>query len=263
MTNHDMIRFLDLVATDGQAINGLSYAAGEYQERLLAAGLTNDVPMIEVGARASQLDGLLAAARVNADLVGGSQRYENELAAYEEHMRYANYGKTTATTLAGMGIDASPLKPGAPIINAGLGILADEVVNGLIPAPERDLGFDPGDIQDQGRDDSYAAYDYLNALVQNDQLPEGFEVPDEFVQYAPPYSGASFETRVYEDGHPVLKPISELDGSQRRELINLIGSEDSGIGGREFEVYWNHYDASASYGDAVATDAEAHRAGLR
>src|SRR5690606_41933574 len=86
LSDNDKIRFLDLIATDESAINGLSFAAGEYQERILVAGLSGEMSMHEIGQRSSTLDGLLAAARVNADLVGGSQRYESAQAAYEEHI---------------------------------------------------------------------------------------------------------------------------------------------------------------------------------
>lgn len=263
LSDHDKIRFLDLIATDDQAINGLSFASGEYQQRLLTAGLDGETSMIEVGQRSSRLDGLLAAARVNADVVGGSQRYDSELAAYEEHMRYAGYGKTAGTTLVGLGVDASPLKPASPFINAGLGHLTDEIINGAIPAPERDPGFNPGDILDLGRDDTYAAHEYLNAMIANDQVPEGVEVPDELFQQAPPYPGAPFETTVYENGKPVLKPVNELDGGVRQELFNLVGDEDNGIGGDGFAHYRNDYEASNDYQRAVARDAEAHRQGLR
>jgi hypothetical protein len=266
LSDHDKVRFLDLVATDDQAINGLSYAAGQYEQRLLGAGLEGEAPMTEVGQRSSRLDGLLAAARVNADLAGRSQEFADAQAAYEEHMRYAGYGKTAFTTIAGVGVDASPLKPASPFINAGLGVLADEVISGAVPAPGVDPGFDPGDILDQGRDETYAAYDYLTALNANGLIPAN-QIPDEYFQTAPPYSGASFETTVYHDGRPVLKPIGELHGGERQALVTWMYNEDGGgVGGDEFKAYLDNYDASDSFDGAAAQSlerAQAHRQGLR
>jgi hypothetical protein len=266
LSDHDKIRFLDLIATDEQAINGLSYASGQYQQRLLELGLTDDVPMTEVAQRSSRLDGLLAAARVNAAMVGESQEYADAQAAYEEHMRYAGYGKSIVTSTAGAAVGASPLKPFSSFINGGLSSMADAVISGTIQAPTADQGFDPGDILDQGRDDTYAAYDYLHALNSTGQLPDDFEIPDQFIRYGPPYPGAPFETPMYENGRPMLKPINELHGSERQELINLIGNEDTGIGGEDFAVYRSHYNAADSFDSAAVQGldrAEAHRQGLR
>lgn len=93
LSDHDKVRFLDLIATDDAAINGLSRAAGVYEQRMLTAALREELAMTEVGQRSSRLDGLLAAARWNADMVGESQRYADQAAAYEEHMRYLSSGR--------------------------------------------------------------------------------------------------------------------------------------------------------------------------
>lgn len=260
LSDHDKIRFLDLIATDESAINGLSFAAGEYQERILVAGLSGEMSMHEIGQRSSTLDGLLAAARVNADLVGGSQRYESAQAAYEEHMRYASYAKTAGTTLAGLGIDASPFKPAGPWLKAGLGHLADEIIKGAIEAPSRDIGFETN-ILDQGYDNTYASYAYLDAMIEAGQVTTA-DVPRELLRTYYVYY-PHVEMPVLVDGKPVLKPVSELDGGERQLLINLVGSELNGIGGSQFQAFRQDYDASVDFLRAYARDAEAHRLGLR
>jgi hypothetical protein len=178
-------------------------------------------------------------------------------------MRYASYGKTAATTITSGAIGASPLKPIGPYLNAGLGHLADEIINGAIPAPERDDGYNPGDILDLGRDETYAAHEYLTAMILNDQFNDYGDLPDGVLETAPPYSGAPFETTVYENGRPVLVPVAELDGGVRRELFLFVGHEHDGIGGDGFDRYRNDYNASGDYQQAVARNAEAHRQGLR
>lgn len=262
LSDHDKIRFLDLVATDDRAVNGLSYAAGQYEQRLLTAGLDNAVPMTEVGQRSERLDGLLAAARVNATTVGSSQELADANAAYAEHMRYAELGKSAVTTILGEGMNATPLKPVAPYFSAGLGAAADQIIDGLLPEPTPDHGFHPGDINDQGRDDTYAAYDYLTALNAAGRVPAD-QIPDFMIETAPVYPGGP-SGPVYHDGHPVLRPVHELTGGERQALVNLLGNEDTGIGGPEFEAYRDNYNAYTSYSQAAAEsldEAEAHRQG--
>jgi hypothetical protein len=263
ISDHDKIRFLDLIATDTRAIDGLSYAAGQYEHRLLIAGLNGDTEMTEVGQRSERLDGLLAAARVNATTVGNSQDFEDAQAAYERHMYYAGLGKTALNLAVGEGLGATPLKPGVPYINAGLGVLADQVIAESIPAPTQDVGSYPGRINDQGHDDAAAAYEYVSALNASDDIPAG-QIPDYLLQQAPPYPGAPFESTVYENGRPVLRPLHELTDQQAQDLATFVGGESRGIGGSEYEAFKDNYNPYQNYDQAAAEtpdEAQAHREG--
>ncbi|QSB15597.1 hypothetical protein JQS43_04395 [Natronosporangium hydrolyticum] len=258
LSDHDKIRFLDLVATDEQAINALSFAAGEYQQRLLEAGLAGETSMLEVGQRHSHLDALLAASRIHAGLVQGSHQHELAMAAYEEHMRWASYGKSAVTTTSGAVIGATPLKPVGPFLNAGLGHMVDDILAGYIAPPTRDNSFDHGGILDLGRDNTYAAHEYLTAMIATDSFPEDREIPTELLLTEPPD-----ETPVYVDGRPVLKPVADLDGDERNDLFLLVGNETDGVGGDAFRFYRNEYQASSDFQRVFGRDPENHRQGLR
>lgn len=133
----------------------------------------------------------------------------------------------------------------------------DQVISELVPPPERDPGLEAGDLLDQGRDDTYAAYDYLSAMYA-----EGLITPAEVRDWL----GEEYRhVELFEpapDGE-VLRPIHELRGGERQAVSTLMDSELDGVGGARYAAYRDHYDARGSFQAASARDAEAHRTGQR
>jgi hypothetical protein len=268
----DKSRFLDLVATNDDAINRVSVAAGAFKEATLQQALaqawaTGDWGAVQdVAAEAGNLDGLLAAARVNAYTVTSTQDFQDANAAWAEHMYFANLGKGAFTTAFGAAIGTPTANPMLVTwTNFGIGQLADQVVQHALPQPQAPAAAAESPANYIGADETIASYDYVRTLLRTGELSIEDVVAHEQAERLAHNNEQTYLTKQVAGapGHPetVLKSLDELTTDEVDALESLAHAHGGTDSAHPYVDQYEGYEAFDSSEHDTQDEVEPYRRG--